>query len=56
MNRYLIRTILSEQVINSYESETAAHDAFVGLQQRYRSEGLYLIRMEPRVIEVVNPK
>jgi len=54
--RYLIRTILGEQVINTYESEAQAREALQGLQQRYREDGLYLVRMDPRVIEVINPK
>ena len=54
-NRYLIKTIRGEEIVDAYPTEALAREAFDDLLIKYKSVGLYLIRFDPRVIEVTNP-
>ena len=55
-DKYLIKTIRNEQILGQYPDKEIAVKALEGFAEEYKSVGLYLIRFDPVVIEVFNPK
>jgi hypothetical protein len=57
-DQYLIKTIIGSYILGTYPDKETAFEAFKTWEQdpKYFVVGLYLIRFDPNVIEVVNPK
>jgi hypothetical protein len=54
--KYLVRTIREPQILGKYFDEDTARTAMENFAEQYREDGLYLIRFDPIIREVITPK